>query len=76
MRVRVVVTPGARRERVESLADDRFKIAVKEPAVGNQANERVRAILATLFHVHKKDVRPLTGMRGKNKMFTLVLRNE
>lgn len=72
MRVRVKVTPGARREKFEEVGDGVFMVAVKEPAERNEANARVRGLLARHFHVPEGKVRMLTGARGETKTFNVI----
>lgn len=70
MLVRVRVTPGARREKMEKTTDG-FAIAVREKAERNEANERVRAILAREFGVPLSAVRMKTGARSPAKTFEI-----
>lgn len=72
MRVRVKVTPGARRERFEQKSEYEFKAAVKEEAEQNAANTRVQALVAHHFNVPVTSVRFLTGARGRSKLFEVV----
>jgi uncharacterized protein len=68
MYVRVVVTPGAKRESVSKVKDTEFHIAVREPAEHNMANHRVREIVAREFAVPLTKVRLLTGHRSRAKI--------
>ena len=72
MRIRVKVRPAARKERLLETASGVLEIDVKEPAQGNAANDRVRALIAGHLRVPVKSVRFVTGMRGKNKTFDVV----
>jgi len=75
MRVRVLVSPGARRVRFsidEGRIPIRAEIAVKEVAEGNRANERVRELLALHFRVDKTKIRFVSGMRGTSKLFDVI----
>jgi len=44
--ISVVVTAGAKRERIEALSKSRLKISVKEKAEQNAANRRVLELAA------------------------------
>ncbi|HUY62223.1 MAG TPA: DUF167 domain-containing protein [Candidatus Paceibacterota bacterium] len=70
MYLKVFVTPGARRERVEE-KDDILVVAVREPAAGNRANKRVREIVATRSSVPVGRVRILTGHRSRSKIVSI-----
>lgn len=72
MRVRVKVTPRARRERFDEIGAGVFVVAVKEPAERNEANARVRELLARHFHVPEGRVRMITGARSGNKTFDVI----
>ena len=69
MKVKVRVTPGARRERFEKRAENEFSAAVKEKAARNEANLRVQRLIAQHFNVPMTSVRFLTGARGRSKLF-------
>ncbi len=70
MYLKVFVTPGAKRERVEEKGEI-LAISVREPAQGNQANTRVRAIVALRFSVPFGKVRILAGHRSRSKMLSI-----
>ncbi len=77
MFLKVFVTPGARRERVEvhpakGGEGGTLAIAVREPAEGNRANERVREIVAARFGAPLGKVRILTGHRSRSKMISIT----
>ena len=70
MYLKVFVTPGAKRERVGE-KNDALIIAVKEPAMGNRANVRVREIIAERQNVPLGKVRILTGHHSRVKMISI-----
>ncbi|MHB1163030.1 MAG: DUF167 domain-containing protein [Minisyncoccota bacterium] len=70
MYIKVFVTPGAKREKVEETGET-LLIAVREPAMGNRANDRVREIVAMRLHVPLGKVRILTGHRSRAKMLSI-----
>lgn len=71
MYIKVIATPGAKKERVTRTKDSEFHIAVKEKAERNQANNRIREILAAELGVDQGKVRMLTGHRSPSKMFSI-----
>lgn len=73
MYVKALVTPGARKERVEEKGDT-FVLSVREPASGNRANTRVRELLALRFGVQVGEVRILTGHRSRVKMISVTIK--
>jgi uncharacterized protein YggU (UPF0235/DUF167 family) len=71
MEVEAAVTPGARKERVVRVAPGRYTISVREEAERNEANFRVREILADLYRVPVARVRMMRGARSRKKSFTI-----
>lgn len=71
MYVRVEVVPGARREEMREGKNDSFILRVKEKAEGNQANIRVRELMALHFQVPLTAVRILTGHHSRSKLLTI-----
>jgi uncharacterized protein YggU (UPF0235/DUF167 family) len=71
MYIKVTVTPGARKERIEESGEASFTISVKEPAAQNHANTRVRELLAAHFAITTAQVRILTGHRSRSKMISI-----
>lgn len=71
MYIKVHATPGARKESVTKRADTVFYIAVKEPAIQNLANARIRALLAENLGVLVTQVRMLTGHQSRSKMYSV-----
>ncbi|MBU6214692.1 DUF167 domain-containing protein [Patescibacteria group bacterium] len=70
MFIKVLVTPGAKKEKLEENGDA-FAISVREPAAQNRANDRVREIIAERFGVPAGKVRILTGHRSRAKMVSI-----
>lgn len=78
MFIKVFVTPGAKKEKVEAgppgeggTKGDALRIAVREPATGNRANTRVRELIAERFRAPVGKVRILTGHRSRAKMISI-----
>ena len=68
--IKVFVTPDAKREQVEKNGE-MLTISVREPALGNRANDRVREIVAARFGAAVGKVRILTGHRSRGKMVSV-----
>lgn len=71
MYIKVFVTPGARRETVEEKGET-LVIAVREPAQGNRANNRVREIVAARVGKPMGKVRIFTGHHSRAKMISII----
>lgn len=70
MYIKVFVTPGAKREVITEKGET-LAISVKEPAMGNRANTRVREIIAERANLPVGKVRILTGHRSRAKMISI-----
>ena len=73
MFIKVFVTPGAKKEKVEKKGDA-LAISVREPAVQNFANTRVRELVAARFKAPVGNVRILTGHRSRAKMISVTIK--
>jgi len=72
MFVKVTVTPGAKKEKLEKISDTHFEIAVREPAQRNLANRRVVSIIAGQFKVVPAQVRIVSGHRSHSKILSIA----
>jgi len=70
MYIKVFVTPGAKKEKVEEKGET-LMISVREPAMGNRANDRVRELVAMREGKPLGLVRILTGHRSRAKMVSI-----
>ena len=70
MFIKVFVTPGAKKEKVEEKGET-LAISVREPAEQNRANTRVRELIAEREGVPLGKVRILTGHRARAKMISV-----
>ena len=70
MYIKVFITPGAKREKVEEKGET-LLISVREPAAQNFANTRVREVIAERFKAPLGKVRILTGHRSQAKMISV-----
>jgi uncharacterized protein YggU (UPF0235/DUF167 family) len=70
MFIKVFVTPGAKKEKVEKKGET-LAISVREPATQNLANTRVRELIAARFKAPVGKVRILTGHRARAKMISV-----
>lgn len=71
MYIKVHAVPGAKKEKVTRISDERYDIAVREPAERNLANERIREILAREFTITTGLVRLISGHRSPHKIFSI-----
>ena len=78
MYIKVFVTPSAKREKVEEnpstklgAGDPTLVISVREPALQNRANDRVRELIASRLGVVVGKVRILTGHRTRRRMISI-----
>jgi uncharacterized protein YggU (UPF0235/DUF167 family) len=72
-RALVVAHPGARRERVEVLADDSLGVWVLARPVEGQANEAIERALAAALRLRRNQVRVTSGHRSRRKIVEIDL---
>lgn len=73
MYIKVLVTPDAKHEKIEEDGEE-LLISVREPAVGNRANNRVRELVALHFGQPLSAVRILTGHHSRGKMVSVTIK--
>ncbi|MEK7201461.1 MAG: DUF167 domain-containing protein [Patescibacteria group bacterium] len=71
MYVRVHVAPGSKREQITEGKGGILLITVREPAEGNQANKRVRELVALRLLLPLSKVRILSGHHSPTKLLTI-----
>lgn len=71
MYIKIKVTPGAKKEKIEKKTDTHYLISVKEPALRNLANNRVCEIMALTLDVSKGKIRIISGHRSQNKIISV-----
>jgi|GEM_PF-368193 len=71
MYVKVIVTPGAKKEKIEKQKDNHFTIAVKEKAERNMANTRVLEVLSAFLAVPKNHLKIVTGHQSRSKIISV-----
>ena len=68
MRLSVVVTPGAKAERVERLDDTQLRVTVTEPPREGRANAAVVGAVARFLGVPVSHVRIVRGLTSRRKV--------
>ncbi|MAZ56664.1 hypothetical protein CL653_02645 [bacterium] len=71
MYVKVRVYPGAKKEEVREVGENRLEIKVREPAERNLANTRIKELLAERYKEPIKKVRLISGHQSPSKMFSI-----
>ncbi len=72
MIIKVVVIPGVRKENIEKTGEHLWRISIKEPAMHNQANNRMREIIALQYGVPIVNVFLMTGHHSRSKMIRVI----
>ena len=70
-RLRVRVSPGARRGGVAGRVGDVWKLRVTAPAEGGRANDAVVRLLAETVDVPRRSVSLVSGHAARDKVFEL-----
>jgi len=72
MLIKVKVKAGAKKEIIEKNGVDALLVSVKEKAVGDFANFRVRQIVSEQYGVPIEKVRMIRGHQIPNKIFEVL----
>ena len=72
MYVKARVTAGAKREEFSQESETHFSIAVREKAERNEANARVRELVALHFGVPAGKVRIVNGHQSPSKLIDVA----
>lgn len=71
MYVKVWVVAGAKQNKIEARGDKGYDVWVKEPAMGNRANMKVRELMAAHFELPIGAVRIFSGHHTPSKMLVV-----
>ena len=71
MRIAIRVKPGSSRARVGGLHGDRLVVAVNARPVDGEATEAALAAVADAFGARRRDVRLVSGVKGRDKLVEL-----
>lgn len=71
MYVKVKVVANARKEKIEKIGDNRYKIDIKEPAEQNLANNRIIEIISDLYKVKRNNVKIFSGHHSPSKLLSV-----
>ena len=71
MYIKVRVLAGAKKEEVQELSKNHFKISVREKPLQNLANRRVVELVARHFGVSPKTVRIVSGHHSPSKILSI-----
>jgi uncharacterized protein YggU (UPF0235/DUF167 family) len=70
--IRVRVTPDAKRDKVLCVKPDVYEIEVQAPKERNEANARVRTLLAGALGVRVAGVQLMSGHHKSSKIFRVI----
>lgn len=72
MKITVIVKPNAKEEKVEKIDANSYKIFTKQPAKENKANIAVVELLSEYFHVPKRSISIIQGVKSKHKIIEII----
>lgn len=67
IRIAVRLTPRARSERIDGVADGVLRVSVTAPPAENQANDALLRLLAKQWRVPRRDLSIAAGAKSRNK---------
>lgn len=71
MKVTVVVHPNSRKTRIEKDLFDNLQVYVSEPPLEGKANKAVIEALAKRFKISKSNIKLVSGLKTKYKIFQI-----
>jgi len=71
VRIAIRVKPGSSHARVGGLHGDRLVVAVNARPVDGEATEAALAAVADAFGARRRDVRLVSGVKGRDKLVEL-----
>ncbi len=72
VRLAVRLTPRARGNRIDRVAESRLKIAVTAPPAENQANEALLNLLAREWRLPRRSLSLAAGAKNRNKLVQIA----
>ncbi len=69
MKISVQVKPQSKKDLVEQVYENTYKVFTTKPAKDNKANIAVIELLAKYFNIKKSQIYLLTGSTAKEKIF-------
>ena len=72
--IKAKVKTGEKRDRLESVGENAFKISVRAEAKQNQANDRACELIAAHFKIPLSRVRLVSGHHRPSKLFSVKIR--
>jgi hypothetical protein len=73
MKISVQVKPQSKKDLVEQIYENTYKVYTTKPAKDNKANIAVIELLAKYFNLKKSQVHLLSGTTAKDKVFEIYL---
>ncbi|PIV39230.1 MAG: hypothetical protein COS29_03725 [Candidatus Omnitrophica bacterium CG02_land_8_20_14_3_00__42_8] len=73
MRVEVKVIARAKKEEIEKVSENNYRIKVSLPPEKGKANKRVIELLSEEFDIKKKDIRIVSGETNSRKIIEIDL---
>jgi len=72
MQFSVLIRPGAKKDLVEKIDENNFKVWVKESAKEGRANASVIKLLAGYFKTAKSNIKINHGLKNKQKLIEIL----
>lgn len=71
MYIKITVLTGQKQESIQSLANGRFLVSVREKPEQNQANNKVLDIVSDYFKIDSKKIRFVSGHHKPSKILSI-----
>ncbi|MBI4991982.1 MAG: DUF167 domain-containing protein [Candidatus Harrisonbacteria bacterium] len=71
MKIFVKIKTGVKKNEVEKLDENHFKISVKESPIEGRANSAIIKTVAEYFHVAQSNIEIISGLKSKQKIIEI-----
>ena len=71
MYLKIRAVPGAKKDIIEIVSIDTWKVSVRAPAERNLANQRIIELVAGKLGLSSKQIRLVSGHQSPNKILSL-----
>jgi uncharacterized protein YggU (UPF0235/DUF167 family) len=71
MKISIQVKTNSRIESVEQVETNSYFVRVRVPPIEGKANDRIRELLSEYFQKPKSQIKLLSGLKSKKKIFEI-----
>ncbi len=70
--INIKVKTNSKISKIIKIDEDKYEVSLKSLPIDNKANQELKEVLASYFHVPKSSITILKGIKSKNKLLKIV----